>query len=149
MKNYFVSGRKISHRLKYNTSCIFDMRCIKQIHNVDKRCLGHYAFILFEMSARIRFEPRITKPFFFCQRAHQIVADFRKKQSISGDKKHFKTKFMSRDKKYFSGYVFFVALISFFKIGQKFFYLVALINFSRNLSNVSFFLNVFFSAHTH
>ena len=46
---------------------------------------------------------------FSAQRAHQIVAECRKKQSISGDKKHIpkKIKFISKDEKYFSSYVFF------------------------------------------
>ena len=56
---------------------------------------GTLCFSLFWMSARIRFRPRITKKnmwFFFAQRAHWIVADFRKKRLITGDKKTFRKK---------------------------------------------------------
>ena len=74
-----------------------------------------------------------------------------KKQLISGDK--------------IPGYffillVFFVALINFFKIGQKFIFISSpsltfleicqmlffYLDFSKNISNVFFFLNIFFTA---
>ena len=68
------------------------------------------------MSARIRFRQRITKN---AQRAHWIVADFRKKNS--GDKKHSKkkTSLFREIKTIFFSYVFvllvfFVALINLF-----------------------------------
>ena len=63
--------------------------------------------------------------FFLPSACIRLLPISEKKQSISGDKKNIpkKNKFISRDKKYFSSYVFllvfFVALITFFKLGQK------------------------------
>ena len=97
------------------------------------------------MSARIRFRPHITKKmYFFLPSARiRLFPISEEKQSISGDKTNIFVKkyFITRDKKYFSSYVFFafffVALIAFF-IRLIFFNLVAVINFSRNIFNVFF-----------
>ena len=64
-------------------------------------------------------------------------------QSREIEKTFRKKKSSFREIIFFSSYVFFclfffVFLINFFKIGQKFFYFVALINFSRNRFNVFF-----------
>ena len=73
----------------------------------------------------------LTMCFFLPSACIRLLPISEKKQSISGDKKNIpkKNKFISRDKKYFSSYVFllvfFVALISlpFFKLGQKCFFI--------------------------
>ena len=72
-----------------------------------------------------------------------------KKQFFSGDKKNItkKTKFISGEKKTFFRLSFFCLFfsspsITFFQIDYFFFYFVALINFSRNLSNVFFILSL-------
>ena len=107
------------------------------------------------MSARIRFRLRITKKkhvFFFCPARPLDCYRFPEKQhTISGDKRNIpkKKKFISKDKKYFSGYVFFclffVVLINFFLNRSKvFFHFFALINFSRNMTNVSKICSMFF-----
>ena len=58
--------------------------------------------------------------FFSAQRAHKIVADFEKTVNL-GDKKNIpkKNKFISRDKKYFSSYVF---LACFFRRPHQLFF---------------------------
>ena len=59
-------------------------------------CLGHYVFfsVLDERAHWIQAAQYQKKKhlFFSAQRAHYIVAAFRKKQSISGDKKTFQKK---------------------------------------------------------
>ena len=83
-------------------------------------------------------DERITKKktcvFFLPSTRIRLLPIFGKKQSISGDKKAMS--FLL---------VFFVTLIKFFLNRSKvFFYLVALINFSKNMFNGFFFLNIFF-----
>ena len=111
------------------------------------------------MSALIRSRQRITKKtcgFFLPSERIELLPFFTKKQLISGDKKTFKktSLFWKIKKNIFSSYVFFllvffVVLINFFLNGTIFFYFVALMTFSRNLSNVFFIrshvflLNVF------
>ena len=119
------------------------------------------------MSPRIRFRPRITKKhvFFLPSARIRLLPISGKNSKFREIKKQFeKNKFISRDKKYFCGYVFFACFFLspsltlflnrskvffilspslFQKYVQCFLYLVALINFSKNMFNV-FFLNVFF-----
>ena len=121
------------------------------------------------MSARIIFRQRITKKtcVFSAQRAHWIVADFRKKTVNFGRKKKHceKNKFISGDKKNIFPAMFFCLFFStpsltffsnrskvffnsspsltFLEICPMFFYFVALINLSKNRLNV-FFLECFF-----
>ena len=92
------------------------------------------------------FRPRITKKtcvFFLPSARIELLPIFEK---TSVDKKTFKKKPSSfhEIKKTFSQLCFVLLVFSppsliLFKIGQKFFYFAALINFSRNLSNVFFF----------
>ena len=128
------------------------------------------------MSARIRFRQRIynqKKNVFFLPsaRIRLLPISQEKIQLISEDKIKFRktNNFISRDKKLFSSYVFFACFfrkpsLTFCQIDQQFFYFVALISFSRNLSNIFiyvvgltfpkiglmfFFLYVFFTAFSH
>ena len=103
------------------------------------------------MSARIRFRPRITnkKHVFFLPSARvELLAIFEKKTFILADKEIFrKKKQVHFREEFFSSHVFFCLFFSspsltLFKIGLNCLYFVALITFSRNLSNV-FFIRYF------
>ena len=99
------------------------------------------------MSGRIRFRQRITKKicvFFTAQRAHWIFADFWEKNSSFWEiKKNIspKTSLFQEMNNIFPAMVFCLYFLSpsltCFHI-DHFFYYVALINFSRKLSNVFF-----------
>ena len=96
--------------------------------SVTLTCLGHYVFfsVLDERAHWIQAAQYHKKEhvFFSAQRAHYIVAAFRKKQSISGDKKNIPKKTISfrEIKNIFQAMFFFSCFFSspsltFFKIG--------------------------------
>ena len=129
--------------------------------------LSHYVFFSVLKSAHIRFRQRITKKkcVFFCPARALDCCKFPKIfQLISGDKKNIlKKTSLSREiflffqlcvfllvfhvtlinffsnNNFFTSFCYFVALINFSKKLSNVFFFVALINFSKNMFNVFFY----------